>query len=190
MLPGIDITFGLANLGGQWDSYLSLLRRYGRRQRDNPVRIRACLEAGHLEQGRRLAHNLKGVAGSLALTQVQAQAAALEAALKAGRPAPEIALLLEAVEDAHQEVIQAILTLDQEPPTRVANAADIGPALEQLADLLDQGDASAGWVMEEVRSALLAKFGAPAEQLIRQVESFDYGAALSTVRKLSEFPGK
>ena len=70
--------------------------------------LRACQATGDRDPLHHLAHALKGAAGTLGAVSLQTRAAALEAALRAGRPDPEIEPLAAALEAAQRELADAL----------------------------------------------------------------------------------
>lgn len=90
-----DIPDVMQRLMGNRALFLKLLRKFAGSERDTADRIRRAIEAGDLDAALVLAHTLKGVAGNLGAKSVQADAAALEAALRArvddgGYPEPAL----------------------------------------------------------------------------------------------------
>lgn len=81
-IPGLDAEAGLRTVGGRLESLLRLLRRYEVLHGGDGARFRDALDRADLEAGHVLAHTLKGAAGFLGLVEIQARAAALEAAFR------------------------------------------------------------------------------------------------------------
>ena len=83
-LLAINIERGLARTGNNPERYRKLLTRFVTDQSDAPDRIQAAAAAGDEALAVRLAHTLKGTAGTLGIEVVHAAAAELERALKGG----------------------------------------------------------------------------------------------------------
>ncbi|MCK5364365.1 MAG: response regulator, partial [Gammaproteobacteria bacterium] len=81
-LPGIDTEAGLARMAGNIRSYRKLLNKFVANQEGAIGEIRAAFGEGDHEATVRLAHTLKGVAGSIGALALQTAGADLEAALK------------------------------------------------------------------------------------------------------------
>ena len=81
-LPGVDTALGLAQTGGKPARYLDMLRRFHSGQADAPLQIEAAMQTGDTELAVRLAHTLRGTAGTLGASGLQRIAGELEAALK------------------------------------------------------------------------------------------------------------
>lgn len=85
-LPGVDVQQGLDSLRGRVPSYVRMLRKFAETQADDSAALLSALQGLHQpaqrEEARRLAHSLKGVAGTLGLLGLQQQAGSLELLLK------------------------------------------------------------------------------------------------------------
>jgi len=82
-LPELDIQTGLRSLGGKRARYRQLLDKFVQQHGEDVGRIRAALEQMQFDEARRLAHSLKGVAGTLGATAVSEAAREVELPLKA-----------------------------------------------------------------------------------------------------------
>ena len=99
--PGLDAAAALARLGGNERLLLSVAAEFVRDYAASAARIESRIQTGNLEEARRLAHTVKGVAGNLAAGALAAAARDLEAALAAGSQ-PHASLL-----DAFRETLAA-----------------------------------------------------------------------------------
>ncbi len=112
VLPGLDIDAGLRRLLGREATYHGLLRRFvaGRAEALDP--LHEALRQGQLAEAQRHAHTIKGAAGTLGATAVQAAAAALEQALQEGQadsPLGPLAQELQRAMDALAAVVDGAL---------------------------------------------------------------------------------
>ncbi|KAF0166126.1 MAG: PAS domain-containing protein [Rhodocyclaceae bacterium] len=110
-LPGVDAATGLRMLHDRAERYAELLRQLVDGNAADVVSLRACLNSGDTAQARRLAHTIKGAAGTLGAVRLQTRAAELEAALRAGQTDAEIAALMDALEAAQVELAAAVYEL-------------------------------------------------------------------------------
>jgi two-component system sensor histidine kinase/response regulator len=105
-IPGLAVDEGLARVAGNKKLYVKLLRQFVAQEADAGARISACLASGDRGTAERLAHTVKGVAGSLGAGAVQAAGGVLEKAIGDGADADtcaphcdalaaEMALLIE-----------------------------------------------------------------------------------------------
>jgi CheY-like chemotaxis protein len=81
-LPGFDLEAGLARLMGNKRLYKKLLVDFGAKYTGTAREIREALDAKDFEQAHSLVHNLKGLAGNLEATDLQASALGLEKLVK------------------------------------------------------------------------------------------------------------
>ena len=112
-LPGLDLEAGLHTVG-DLARLERLLRKFAPAHRQDMARLEQRLAAGELDEGRHIAHALKGAAGSLGLTHAQAEAAALEAALRLGQSGPELAALIQSLDHGLKQLGAALEALPAE----------------------------------------------------------------------------
>jgi PAS domain S-box-containing protein len=182
---GLDVERGIAVVRGDVAVYTRLLRQLAASHRDDVQAMRSELDAGQNDAAMRRAHSIKGAAGSLGATGIQAAAAALEQALRSELPADSLEGLLDSLA-AEQLALDD--TLSQ--ITMVENS-DVAPdvhhataVLKQLEPLLVMDDTTANELLEANRTLLFATYGTTAEKLANQIDNFEYPAALMTLRSL------
>ena len=81
-VAGLNIKTGLSRTCGKKPLYVAMLRRFVAGQRGVPPQIRVVLDQDDWETAHRLAHTIKGVAGTIGALQVESSSAALELAIK------------------------------------------------------------------------------------------------------------
>jgi PAS domain S-box-containing protein len=79
LVPGLNLNAALNSVLGRPDRLVQLLKRFAKEHAGDVDALRQQALAGHLSDSRRLAHTLKGLAGTLGLTDVQTAAAHVEA---------------------------------------------------------------------------------------------------------------
>ncbi len=89
-IPGLDARHALSMIGGNAEIYVRLLAKLVQAHGADPQRLAEWLAAGDIEQIKRMAHVLKGVAGSLGAAKVYACADALNEAVRQGARPDEI----------------------------------------------------------------------------------------------------
>lgn len=82
-LPGLNVKSGLANVVQNKNLYLNLLCRFVDKYSQSPQELVALLEQQQMEEAKRLAHTLKGVAANLGAMDLSAAARELEQELAA-----------------------------------------------------------------------------------------------------------
>ena len=80
-LPGIDLKDGLARVSGNQGFFRQLLVKFSVSHKNTVEEILSALESKDSEKAIRLAHTLKGLAGTIGAHELQAAAADLEAAV-------------------------------------------------------------------------------------------------------------
>ena len=81
-LPGLDTALGLAQVGDNVELYRMLLDRFVEGYGDWLTRMQDALGAGETDTAKRMAHTLKGVAGTLGAPELQSMARVLESTLR------------------------------------------------------------------------------------------------------------
>ena len=114
-LPGFDLTAGLERLRGNKRLYRKLLLDFGAKYTGMADEISEALEAKDLNQAHSLIHDLKGLAGNLAATDLQAASVNLEKLVKGvGKktpPAQELKLKFSKLENALIHALESVQTL-------------------------------------------------------------------------------
>jgi CheY-like chemotaxis protein len=190
-LPGIDITAGLARTMGNEGLYLRLLHKFHDTQGRFEALFQAALQDADAGAATRVAHTLKGTAGNIGATGVEAAAAELEAACLAGRDAATLDALLARTLAQLAPVIAGIAGLGggsrsagpasgNDPAAHPTDPARLRAGLAGLRKLLAESDAAAGEALAEllplVRGTPLA---APLRKIEAALDAFDFDAALA-----------
>ncbi|CAK0774251.1 two-component system, sensor histidine kinase and response regulator [Gammaproteobacteria bacterium] len=183
-------------MGGDVERYTRMLHQFIERHGDDLVEIKNLLKGRRKEdeaQVIRLAHSLKGAAGSLGLADVQKAAARLEASRRQGLGdiislAPILESLGQALDILRQVPAVVTLSTATNAPREMipSSRSDLQDLLARLKKLLAANDTTVRKILLENRQPLIQAFGQKIEQLTRQIDSFDYQAALETVHGLQE----
>jgi CheY-like chemotaxis protein/HPt (histidine-containing phosphotransfer) domain-containing protein len=151
-LPGLDLPVALARLGGRVASLKKVLSSFAENQADTVTLIQNEWTEGHYADAGRLAHTLKGLAGTIGAEDLQTAARAAEVAC-CESPRPSDITSLMATLDQHMcQVLESIVTLqdaDEPDPAPSAAAAlpldiqELSARLGALGEALDEGDPAA-----------------------------------------------
>ena len=133
-LAHVDSSIGLRNTGGDQRLYLRLLRRFHATQMDFAEAFRRSLDGPDDSEPLRLAHTLKGLAGTLGATGLQRHAAALEAALQ-DREMETAAESLDAMLASTAAELQVVLDDIEANLPRTAAAAHPGVGCQDAVPL-------------------------------------------------------
>jgi PAS domain S-box-containing protein len=107
-ISGLDTGIGLNAVRGRVSSYTRLLGTFTQSHADDPARLAELLAGGQSADALRLAHSLKGAAGTLGISAIQQAAASLEAALRHEASETEIESLRAALAHESLRIVPAI----------------------------------------------------------------------------------
>jgi two-component system sensor histidine kinase/response regulator len=172
---------------------------YVQHRADDVQILRQHLAVGAFEYARRVAHTLKGTAGTLSAVDVQLAAAAVETALRHGECNPEtLEPLLAALDAAHRALVAGLTTLRSPPAPPVAapsmpavDRARRDEVVSQLQAWLEASDIQAVKLAKKEQGLLAVILGPDrAAEFLRRVEHFDFENALTLFddQRLKEGP--
>lgn len=197
-LAHLDVLLGLTRSAGKADLYQRLLRKFTESNRYFGVRLREALNAD-IGVAHRMAHTLKGTAGTIGATALAERAARLDQALLASlttdRPAVEALLAdLEIELDGVIGDIDIFLksvtdVADARPaetetkiPMSVPEETVSRPPIEEFEALLVEDDPSAAEWLERHEAAMRATYPDVFRALQSAIAQYDLGEALSVLR--------
>ncbi len=167
-IAGLDTKDGLSRVGGNRKLYLKLLRQFVEQQGPAVEQITEALASGDIALAERLAHTLKGVAGNIGATQVQAAAGALEKLIRDRAEAKDVdgrqttgrrSTRSRWSRNCEPRSIQPPPTRQQHStPATPANPAQSREAAAHLATLLSELDPGAADFVETNHAALRPLF--------------------------------
>jgi two-component system sensor histidine kinase/response regulator len=182
-VDGLDSADGLRRVGGNTKLYVKLLRQFASQQADAVGQIRAALAGNDADCATRLAHTLKGVAGNLGASQVQAAAAAVEKLLRDGSSEAAINASLDqlaGVLDPCLARLRAALatSISESPAVATVAPGQTRVVAAQLAKLFADFDTNAVTFTEENQGSLRPAFDAVTwEQFVRHTQGFAFADA-------------
>jgi len=188
-IPGLDSAAGLAAVGGKWDAYMRLLRRFATHYAGGVPGLDPGLAPGRADRYRLLAHSLIGAGGAVGATRVSALAAKLEAAIVAAKPESDIASTAATLRDELAMLVDALnakLPAEESPAKSIVSAEEGAAILDRLETLLAAADFGSGTAFREASPLLRDCYGETAAKLERLVSTYDYPAALVELRALRE----
>jgi CheY-like chemotaxis protein len=198
-LPGFDLTSGLKRLRGNKRLYRKLLVDFGTKYTETAREIRDALDAKDVEQAHSLVHNLKGLAGNLEATDLQAAAVELEKLVKGDQKKMASNIQLDQqfmeLEKAINQALAAVRTLGLPAEEKIIEtsaewSADV--PVEQLKEIAGRIKAAAEMgdvvqiksIAEELKSEsdAMAPF---CDELIRLADDFDFDGIQKIVLELN-----
>lgn len=188
-VEGLDTEAGLMTLQGDIGHYLRLLGQFADQHSNDGAAMAADVAAGNLKSVQYTAHSLKGVAATLGALQVAGLAANAETLAKTGQRGEDWRPLLDSLAAELGTLTAALTALladeEEERPSELPPAVDIAvvrAVLSRLETLLEASDTVANDLIEEYGNLLRHELGAAFPVLEKQIEDFDYGDALITLR--------
>ncbi|WP_326534182.1 response regulator [Pseudorhodoferax sp.] len=184
-IQGLDTDAALRAMGGDPMLYRKMLARFALGQGDFVAEFRAAIDAGDLVRAVRLAHTLRGTAGTIGALAVAQGAGALEQACKGDAPAPAWPALLDTVAAGLAPLVTAIEGLAPNEDDMVASDADPRELVRRLRQALVQGDAEALDLAQMLQAAVRGEEATvAAERLARSAEAYDFEQALNELPAL------
>ena len=192
-IAGVNLAEGLNRVAGNRRLYRDLLGQFAVKQGDAAAQISAALESGDSKLAERIAHTVKGVAGNLAITEVQSAAQRVEKAIREGQdpvtlPLEAFATVLRAQVDAIEQSLQLAAPAQLEevvlsPFDREAASA----AIARLHFLLDTSDGDSEEAFCNLRDAVSGIVDKPdLDALSASISDFDFEAALARLDGIAE----
>ena len=183
-IPGLDAARGLKAMHGNATKFARLLRMFADGHAGDMRQMAELLAAGDTKQVQRMAHTVKGTAGSLGAMQVAAAAHALLAAIHREAASDEITRLADNLAAELQPLIDGIRSLPAEASEAPAEGdpARLATVLARLSALLRTSDTAAGDLARQEAALLRAALGPAAEDILRRIAVFDQEGALEALR--------
>ena len=184
-IPGLDAARGIAMFKGKAGKYLRLLRMFAQSHSEDMQRMQDLLAEGNIQEASRLAHGLKGVAATMRESRVSGLAARLDTALRENAPLAQCLELVEQCDRELKQLVQAILSVPEDVAPTGNSPIDperMARVQKELEGLLLEDNTRAVSLARESADVLRAKLGNRYADFARQIEVFDFDAALVTLR--------
>jgi CheY-like chemotaxis protein/HPt (histidine-containing phosphotransfer) domain-containing protein len=195
-LPGFDLSAGLKRLGGNKRLYKKLLLDFGTKYTRVASTIREALDVKDLKQAHSLIHNLKGLAGNLSATDLQAATVEMEKLVKGEQKetpsAKQLNQKFTQLENAINQALESVLTLGVSIEENICKLSDeeISDIPAELArdiakrirDAAEMGDVTTLNAIAEEIGARSDSCIALGKQIIQMAEDFD----LDGIQKLAD----
>ncbi|MBI4938069.1 MAG: PAS domain S-box protein [Nitrosomonadales bacterium] len=200
VLPGVRVGEAVRRMGGSVAGYCAVLERFRADQHNVTSEIRQALANQKRETAKRLAHTLKGLAGTLGAGRLQVRARELESAI-AGEGNEQVELLLPAVEtelasllDAIEQALRArARNMPAEPgPDDQPDADELGALIRKAMLQLKEFDSSVEDSVARMRRIAGGRAGAKKalDSIARRVANYDYEKGLAELSEWGESMGE
>jgi PAS domain S-box-containing protein len=199
-LPGFDLAEGLQRLQGNQKLYRKLLLDFGAKYTTAAVEIRAALDTKDFKQAHSLVHNLKGLAGNLAASELQAAAVEIEKLIKGDQKKAATQKQLDQkfakLEKSINQALQAVQTLGPGPAEKTEQpSADemtaipselAGEAVNRIKEPAEMGDVTQIKAIAEDLKSKSAAFAPFSDKFIQLAEDFDFEGISKLVGELEK----
>jgi CheY-like chemotaxis protein len=199
-LPGFDLSAGLERLRGNKRLYRKLLLDFGAKYTQVASEIREALNAKDFEHTHSLVHNLKGLAGNLAATELQTAAVNLEKLVKGvGKKTPsakKLKLKFSELETTLNQALESAQSLGVSAEENVCKLSDeeiaaIPPEFardiaKRIREAAEMGDVMAlNAIAEEIKTHSDSCIPL-SKQIIQMAEDFEFDAINLLADKLEK----
>jgi signal transduction histidine kinase/CheY-like chemotaxis protein len=198
-LPGFDLTDGLKRLQGNTRLYRKLLLNFATDYCEVANEIREALDAEDFEHAHSLVHNLKGLAGNLSATDLQAATVNLEKLVKGVKkktpPARKLKLKFSELENALDQALESAQSLSASAEEKISKLSDeeisaipsefAQDIAKRIRDAAEMGDVTTlNAIAEEIKTH--SDSCVPlSNQIVQLAEDFD----LEGIQKLADALG-
>ncbi|BDT69539.1 sensor histidine kinase RcsC [Comamonadaceae bacterium OS-1] len=187
-IPGLDVAQGLRRIMGKQPLYQDMLRKFAAGQASAVADLLHSLDSGDPTSAERTAHTLKGVAGNIGASLLQASAAQLERAIHLQEPLHEIQAQAERTAQLLGPLVVAI---DRQLPAPIAvveaagsfDVAQADAICTRLADLLREDDAESIELLQEHASLLQQALHGTYAEIETAVAQYDFETALERLEQ-------
>jgi two-component system, sensor histidine kinase and response regulator len=190
IIPGLNIDEGLERVGGQWSSYLKILKKFRGNQDSFADDLKIFLDDSKFEDAIRMAHTLKGVTGNLGAMELFELSHALELKLKDENPdLDEIRLQVDEISRSLNQLFRDIDSLNQEENVldakSVEDSKDILNKITELESYLQNYDYEANTVFTSLKSSISNTSNLLLlDNLGNKIESYNFDKASEILEKL------
>lgn len=190
-IPGLNIPLALRQLGNNVKLYNKLLDQFQKSYGGSAQDIAEAAKSGDFETAERNAHTIKGLAGSLGALALQETSLELEKLCRDQAQGPKFEAALAAFSHDIAATISSIrlymAQLDSPAAPAAApavNTALLAGLLTQLAAHVDDNDARALMVFDEIKTQLGAYDPNAAQRIASAFEVFDFVTAAEVIATL------
>jgi two-component system sensor histidine kinase/response regulator len=193
-IDGLDTGLGLGRVQGKRKFYLTVLRKFCDGQKNTAEAITSAITLMDLETAQRLAHTVKGLAGTIGATRLQEELAGLEDSLRNSDAIEVIKERAEKVKTLLEPLVAAIegQLPNEKPPSASTVAVDPESSrklLDRLEPLLSNNDASVRRIVDNEGELLRSVLGKHYEEIIMDIGNYDFKSALAALRKVAVTQG-
>ena len=196
-LPGINLSEGLKNVGGEKVFFRKLLLEFYNDYRTAAREIKEALSNGQKEYVQRRAHTIKGVAATIGADQLRKNASDLEEAFihdnKDDKQIP-----IDKLSKSLDEVLKSIGTMlapvdkilseeSESVDDQKIDQAKVGSLMAKLMSLLSEGNSDSEECFEALQKNIVgSQFREHIDKIQEQIENYDFEDARDTLMQLAK----
>ncbi|MBD3585237.1 Hpt domain-containing protein [Salinimonas sp. HHU 13199] len=172
----IDLAFGVSQLSGNRNLYVSLLQKFAAEYQDLPVRLDHALAENRWHDVRTMVHTVKGVAGNLGCNALHAEARVYEDAIRDSHTVPASH---HSFIDVLSETLRAIDKLASD--SGETHTVNISQARQDFLNALNHHE----FISDETLTQWMDTLAMPADKqsAIREaIDELDYDIAIAIVK--------
>jgi CheY-like chemotaxis protein len=195
-LPGIDRIAGLRRVAGNETLYHKLLLDFHRDFATSADRIRAAISENRLTDAERLAHTLKGVAGSIGAMDLHRATEELDTALRPNNlenaavsladAELELSLVIRGLEPLARQAAAVSAQASRAGSGDVVDRHALATSLRALADLIRKNNPDAENVLEQVRAVVEGSHVEAVDRIAQALDGFDFRGAMKALAALAD----
>ena len=188
-IEGLNTKDGLSRVAGNKTLYLKLLREFTEQQGGAHAQIAEALAGNDYRLAERLAHTVKGIAGSLGAPEVQHVAATLEKAISSSSDSNVLEVALKKFGLVLKDFVSRMSSaLPQKTPARTSPGAAIDTdqakqAIQEMIGYLNNFDPSAGDCLETHSDIFRTLLSEAFDQFEKQIGAFAFADATVTLQQ-------
>lgn len=188
-IPGVDTNEGLARVNGNRDAYLRVLEKYAELFGDVGTKLLDASQKRAWDEGRALAHNLKGLSGNIGAGDIYRLAAEIESGFKTGNA--NLAAQIRGLTGKLAPVLDAIRLQSRANAQRVSEKQPITPAaLSGILESLRESAARKKALEVKQGCSALKTYALPQERheafehLFESAERYQYDSVVARIDTL------
>jgi len=185
----LDVSWGLKRVGGNRSLFSKLLKDFYIDHQHDIERLEQSFDTKQLKTANLIIHTIKGVSGNIGARQLQQQSSKLELAISSDQNYSEELNLFTAMfntlmSELKQYNQQQLITIDT-PKTELSNA-QLTTQINQLYNLLNEGDSNAIKILTTIQKSLLNYSDNKIQILQIAIEDYEFDQAMIILKDICD----
>ena len=188
-LPGLDVATALRRMGGHSELLNSLLKSFVKEHGQSADELKALLTGAKTDAALQLAHNIKGVSGTVGAMQLMEAAAALEQQLRSDAGQADLDRFTHELDLVLSAINRYLLSQEQAITGTASGHAPLDYEklrllLQELPSYLHEQELVPEQLLHQLQRLSAGTDSPLLKKLLRQLDRFDHAGALETVQQL------